>query len=81
LERKLRLALRRQNDHWGGAQRDDPARPERRSIMLNTPNARPATGFFARLTQMLAATDQFVTWWGEHRAWPANEKPRIGRLR
>ncbi len=49
--------------------------------MSNTNNARPAPGFFARLSQMLAATDQFVTWWGEHRAWPANEKARIGRLR
>jgi hypothetical protein len=41
----------------------------------------PVPGFFARLSEMLAATDQFVTWWGEHRAWPANEPARIGRLR
>jgi hypothetical protein len=49
--------------------------------MSNVRTARPATGFFARMTQMLAATDQFVTWWGEHRAWPANESPRIERSR
>lgn len=49
------------------------------SDIRNAP--RPVPGFFARLSQMLAATDQFVTWWGEHRAWPANEPPRIGRLR
>ncbi len=46
---------------------------------ITTP--RTARGFFARMSQMLAATDQFVTWWGDHRAWPANENPRIGRLR
>ena len=37
--------------------------------------------FTARLAEMLAATDRFVGWWGAHRAWPANECPRIGRLR
>lgn len=49
--------------------------------MSNIRTARPQMGFFARMTQMLATTDQFVTWWGEHRAWPANEKPKIGRPR
>jgi len=37
--------------------------------------------FVARLADMLAATDRFVTWWGAHRAWPANETPRLGRCR
>ena len=43
------------------------------------PNPKP--GFYARLVEMLAATDRFVTWYGAHRPWPANEPPRIGRLR
>lgn len=33
--------------------------------------------FFARMAEILAATDRFVSWWGAHRAWPANERPRI----
>jgi len=41
----------------------------------------PAPSFIARLAEMLAATDRFVGWWGAHRAWPANECPRIGRCR
>ena len=43
------------------------------------PVQRPDQGFVARLAELLAATDRFVTWWGAHRAWPANECPRIGR--
>jgi len=46
----------------------------------NVPS-RPVPGFFARLAEMLAAADRFVAWWGMHRAWPANENPRIGRCR
>jgi hypothetical protein len=53
----------------------------RRSIVSNIRATRPEAGFFTRMVQLLAATDQFVTWWGDHRAWPANESPRIGRLR
>jgi hypothetical protein len=45
----------------------------------NVPARTP--GFFERLVALLAATDQFVTWWGAHRGWPASEKPRIGRCR
>jgi hypothetical protein len=56
-------------------------RTERRPIMSNIRTTPPQTGFFARMVQLLAATDNFVVWWGEHRAWPANEEPRIGRLR
>ena len=41
----------------------------------------PMPSFFARLADMLAATDRFVTWWGAHRAWPATESPRVGRCR
>jgi hypothetical protein len=29
--------------------------------------------FVTRLAALLAATDQFVCWWGAHRAWPASE--------
>ena len=46
---------------------------------VTAPDAKP--GFYTRLVEMLAATDRFVTWWGAHRAWPANEPPRIGRAR
>jgi hypothetical protein len=46
---------------------------------VTTPEAQ--LGFYARLVEVLAATDRFVTWWGAHRAWPANEPPRIGRAR
>jgi hypothetical protein len=49
--------------------------------MSHDHSSRPAPSFFARLVELLAATDRFVTWWGEHRAWPANETPRIGRCR
>lgn len=49
--------------------------------MSNTPTSKPESGFFARMVQLLAATDNFVIWWGEHRAWPANEPARIGRGR
>ena len=42
---------------------------------------RPVPSFVERLAEMLAATDRFVGWWGAHRAWPANECPRIGRCR
>jgi len=42
---------------------------------------RPVPSFVARLAELLAATDRFVGWWGEHRAWPATESPRIGRCR
>jgi hypothetical protein len=42
---------------------------------------RPVPSFIERLAETLAATDRFVTWWGAHRAWPANECPRIGRCR
>ncbi len=42
---------------------------------------RAVPSFAARLTEALAATDRFVSWWGAHRAWPANEPPRVGRLR
>jgi len=43
-----------------------------------TPYERPAPrSFTARLVELLAATDRFVTWYGAHRAWPANEPPRI----
>ena len=41
----------------------------------------PPRAFIERLAEMLAATDRFVGWWGAHRAWPANECPRIGRCR
>jgi hypothetical protein len=41
----------------------------------------PTPNFISRLAEILAATDGFITWWGAHRAWPANECPRIGRLR
>jgi hypothetical protein len=40
-----------------------------------------APSFIERLAEMLAATDRFVGWWGAHRAWPANECPKIGRCR
>ncbi|WP_442681458.1 hypothetical protein ACSBM8_09945 [Sphingomonas sp. ASY06-1R] len=33
--------------------------------------------FTARLLEALIVTDRFVDWWGAHRAWPANESPRI----
>jgi hypothetical protein len=49
--------------------------------MSNIRTTPPQTGFFARMVQLLAATDNFVVWWGEHRAWPATESPRIRRLR
>jgi len=42
---------------------------------------RSVPSFIERLAEMLAATDRFVGWWGAHRAWPANESPRIGRCR
>jgi hypothetical protein len=64
-----------------GPRRDALAAQDRRSIMSNVRTTRPEAGFFSRMAQLLAATDQFVTWWGDHRAWPANESPRIGRLR
>ncbi|MBW8744716.1 MAG: hypothetical protein JF628_10295 [Sphingomonas sp.] len=41
----------------------------------------PTPSFIARMAEMLAATDRFVTWWGAHRAWPANEPPKLGRCR
>lgn len=37
--------------------------------------------FIERLAEMLAATDRFVGWWGAHRAWPANECPKVDRCR
>jgi len=43
--------------------------------------SRQPASFIARLAEMLAATDRFVTWWGAHRAWPANEPPTVGRCR
>lgn len=42
---------------------------------LTTRPYRPS--FFERLTHMLAVIDHSVTWWGAHRAWPANEPARI----
>jgi hypothetical protein len=48
--------------------------------MSHSHQPQPAS-FFARMAEMLAATDRFVTWWGLHRAWPANECPRAGRCR
>ena len=42
---------------------------------------RPARSFLARLAELLAATDRYVAWWGAHRAWPANECPRIDSCR
>lgn len=44
-----------------------------------SPRAVPS--FFARMAELLAATDRFVDWWGAHRVWPATESPRIGRCR
>lgn len=38
---------------------------------------RPVPSFVARLLEALIVTDRFVGWWGAHRAWPANESPRI----
>jgi hypothetical protein len=49
--------------------------------MSNTTPQRPVPSFMARLAQLLAVTDRFTNWWGEHRAWPANENPRIGQCR
>ncbi|HMI20069.1 MAG TPA: hypothetical protein VK533_11035 [Sphingomonas sp.] len=49
--------------------------------MSSSESPTPTPGFFERLVEMLAATDRFVGWWGAHRAWPANECPRIGRCR
>lgn len=43
--------------------------------------SRPVPSFVARLVEALAVTDQFFSWWGAHRAWPANECPRVGRCR
>jgi hypothetical protein len=63
---------------FGGGTETDTGR-EKDMTHVTTPEAR--AGFYARLVEMLAATDRFVTWWGAHRAWPANEPPRIGRLR
>jgi hypothetical protein len=55
---------------------------ERRFVMpQNDKSQRPLPSFIERLAEMLAATDRFVGWWGAHRAWPANECPRIGRCR
>jgi hypothetical protein len=54
---------------------------EKEVVMSSSQSPTPTPGFFARLAEMLAATDRFVGWWGAHRAWPANECPRIGRCR
>lgn len=42
--------------------------------------ARPRS-LACRLSQLLSAIDQGVTWYGAHRAWPANEPARIGSKR
>jgi hypothetical protein len=54
---------------------------EKEVVMSSNKSPTPAPGFFERLVELLAATDRFVGWWGAHRAWPANECPRIGRCR
>jgi hypothetical protein len=54
---------------------------EQEVVMSSSKSPANAPGFFNRLAEMLAATDRFVGWWGAHRAWPANECPRIGRCR
>jgi len=40
-------------------------------------SVQPVPTFVARLLEALAVTDQFVDWWGAHRAWPANERPQV----
>jgi len=54
---------------------------ERRFVMTQFEKSQQPASFIARMAEMLAATDRFVTWWGAHRAWPANEQPRVGRCR
>jgi hypothetical protein len=55
---------------------------ERRFVMSQPDKSpQPVPSFITRLAEMLAATDRFVGWWGAHRAWPANECPKIGRCR
>lgn len=49
--------------------------------MPQSEKPQPVPTFIERLVEMLAATDRFVGWWGAHRAWPANECPKIGRCR
>ncbi|WP_420137157.1 hypothetical protein [Sphingomonas sp.] len=44
-------------------------------------SAQLVPSFTARLLEALAVTDRFVDWWGAHRAWPANENPRIAPRR
>ena len=60
---------------------DASSAADRRFAMSHPQPTRPVPSFVARLAELLAATDRFVGWWGEHRAWPANESPRIGRCR
>lgn len=48
------------------------------ACMTTMPDRAP--GFVARLAEILAATDQAVAWWGQHRAWPANDPVRVEPL-
>jgi hypothetical protein len=51
------------------------------TVMTIARDPSPATpSLIARLAEMLAATDRFVTWYGAHRAWPANEPAQIDKL-
>jgi len=61
---------------------ETPFNHERRFVMPQIDTSQhPTPSFIARMAEMLAATDRFVTWWGAHRAWPANEPPQVGRCR
>lgn len=54
---------------------------ERRFVMYPSNQPQQRANFIERLAEMLAATDRFVGWWGAHRAWPANECPKIDHRR